>query len=390
MTERYPSDEALLAIESDAATGVEMIPTGASPYYLQFRRLVQRLLLACTRANDLRVYEDGDLTFGVRPGSCVIADTAIDFAGVSEQPLDNNVTTTIWLDGTGTIQTSTNGLPSDRTAFVPLARVATEAGAITSITDLRGQGFLLVPDLGMLGVSAAATEIDQAMAGINPTVTAAALNDLTGGIDVNGDGYHRHERITFNVDAETYFTLANDNEGSSATVALRFHLPNQLPFVPALGPDLATGWLRQNRGTESYALVGVMYADYTHEGELTASTTGKLMGAVPIAGQVSDVILSVGTNIVSDDGADGVSVIVRGNGTSLTSTDPAITDNAGAGFRSTARGDGTPATVKSDGTEQVSKGDVLTVDLARTANGTVTQEAADVVVLVVIRAALPE
>ncbi len=70
MSERYPDDATLLAMEQDAATGVQYIPTGQSPYYLHFRKLVHRLLLACGRANDLRVYQDGDLSVGVRPGRC--------------------------------------------------------------------------------------------------------------------------------------------------------------------------------------------------------------------------------------------------------------------------------------------------------------------------------
>jgi hypothetical protein len=80
MSERYPDDAALLALESDAATGVEYIPTGRSPYYLEFRKLVQRLLLAAERANDLRVYQDGDLSIGVRPGRCLIQNAAVTFA----------------------------------------------------------------------------------------------------------------------------------------------------------------------------------------------------------------------------------------------------------------------------------------------------------------------
>ena len=44
MAEVYPSDNELLNIQSDSETGVEFIPTGQSPYYLQFRKLLYRLL----------------------------------------------------------------------------------------------------------------------------------------------------------------------------------------------------------------------------------------------------------------------------------------------------------------------------------------------------------
>ena len=66
MAEVYPSDNELLNIESDSDTGVEYIPTGTSPYYLQFRKLLYRLLLSTKRANDLRVYDEGGLDVGVK------------------------------------------------------------------------------------------------------------------------------------------------------------------------------------------------------------------------------------------------------------------------------------------------------------------------------------
>ena len=63
MTEAYPSDSELLDLPADTETGVEYIPTGAAPYYVQFRKLLYRLLLATRRANDLRVYDEGELLF---------------------------------------------------------------------------------------------------------------------------------------------------------------------------------------------------------------------------------------------------------------------------------------------------------------------------------------
>jgi len=133
-----------------------------------------------------------------------------------------------------------------------------------------------------------------------------------------------------------------------------------------------------------------VHPQHTHAGDMTASVTGALLGAVPVAGTVSDVILSIGDNIVSDDSGDGVTATVKVSGTAVASTDPQITDAAGTGFKSTAQNDGTAAAIKTDGTENVSKGDILTVDLTRTANGNITNEAHDVTVLVVIRVSAPE
>jgi len=68
MAEVYLSDNELLNIQSDSETGVEYIATGTAPYYLEFRKLLYRLLLAARRANDLRVYDEGGLNIGVKAG----------------------------------------------------------------------------------------------------------------------------------------------------------------------------------------------------------------------------------------------------------------------------------------------------------------------------------
>ncbi|MHB1156097.1 MAG: hypothetical protein ACYC26_04580 [Phycisphaerales bacterium] len=392
MSERYPDDAALLAMEQDQTTGVEYIPTGRSPYYLEFRKLVQRLLLAGGRANDLRVYQDGDLSIGIRPapGSVVIHNSTVVFGGATGVVVSNNVTTSVWLDANGMVQTGTGGLPADRTSFVPLAEVVSEAGAITSITDLRGQAFLAIPDLTMLGLTADAGAINQALAGINATVDAAALNNLTAGHDVSADSEHRHEQLYGNADAVMAHRIINDSAGGSANVAVVFDLPSKLPDVTTLGPDAATGYLREQYNGATFTLIGSSSEQYRHEGALSATLTGKLIGVVPVSGTVVDVVLSIGTNMQSSVGTDGVTATAKVNGTTLTNTEPKITSAAGAGFKSTARGHGTVAVAKTDGTQVVQKGDVLTVDLTRTTGGTLSQEATNVVAMVVIRAGRPE
>lgn len=286
MVERYPDDAVLLAIGEDAATGVEYIPTGRSPYFLEFRRLVQRLLLAAGRANDLRVYQDGELTVGVRPGRCLVRGQGLAFAGLSGVAVTAGATTWVWLDANGVVQKGTGGLPVDRTGFVPLAEVAAGATGITAITDLRGEAFLGVADAAMLGLT-----IDE---------------------------------------------------------------------------------------------------QYRHEGDLTGSLTGKVVGAVPVEGTIRGVYLTVGTNLQSTTSTDGVTAVARINGAAVTSTHPKITSAAGSGFKSTAQGDGTTGAVKTDGTADVLRGDLLTVDLTRTAAGTVSVEASNVVVLVVIGVKKPD
>lgn len=390
MSERYPDDAALLALTTDAHTGVEYIPTGQSPYYLEFRRLLQRLLLATARANDFRVYVDGDLSVGVRSGRCMIDNTPIDFSGLTGIAVDNNTTTWLWLDAAGDVQTSTTSLPADRTTFVPLAMITTDAGVIDEVVDLRSEALLAVASLSQLGVDATAAELNQALEGISADVDAAALNTLTAGGDSDADALHRHHQMVDDVDAESTMRLANNNAGSSANILLRFDLPAKLPTSTDLMPDLSTGYLRQRHFGQTFSLVGSTHAQYTHEGALDATQAGKLIGVVPIDGTITDVILSVGSNLDTDTPADAISASVMVNGAVVTTTNPSLSDADGAGFRSTSAGDGTTAVIKSDGTQNVSRGDVLTVDLTRAVSGSVTTDAANVVVLVVIRAARPE
>jgi hypothetical protein len=283
MPERYPDDVTLLNIAQDPSTGVEYVPTGKTPYYLEFRRLIQRLLLASERANDLRVYQDGDLSIGIRPGKAFINGSSMDFPGVSAITVNTDATTYVWMDDVGTPQSGPSGFPSDRTRAIPLAIIIAGATAIESVVDHRGEAFLHQASLNSLG--------------------------LTTG-------------------------------------------------VQSLYP-----------------------------GPVTATVTGQLAGVVPFDGTVTDVVLSLGSNIASDNSADGITAVAKVNGVTLTSTDPVITSADGAGFASTSQGAGVPAAVKSDGSELVTRGDILAVDLIRSASGIVSNEATDAVVMVVIKPA---
>ena len=390
MSERYPSDAALLALSEDAETGVEYIPTGLSPYHLEFRKFIHRTLLASGRANDLRVYQDGDLTVGVRAGRCLIGNASKVYPGSTTNAITVSTTTHAWLDTMGVLQTGTSGLPTDRRTFLPLAEINSGPTMITSITDLRGEAFLAVTDGAMLGLTATIDRINEALDGTNPTVDAAALNTLTGGSDSSADTEHRHLQSWQDKDGEAYFHLFNDSSGVDANVALVLSLPNKLSDDTVVIVNRNNGFLEQRYDGTTYNLVGTVHVEYVHEGDITATQTGKLAGIIPVDGVVSDIIVSVGVNIGSDTGSDGVAAVGYVNGTSLTSTHPEITSADGSGTKSTAQGAGTSAVVKSDGTESVQRGDIITVDLTRTAVGTITTEAANVVAIVVIRVDGPE
>ena len=106
MSEVYPSDNTLLNMQSDDETGVEFIATGTSPYYLQFRKLLYRLLLVTKRANDLRVYDEGGLDIGVKSGKFWLGTELISYIGSSGNMLaDDKDNIYIYLDSVGDLVT---------------------------------------------------------------------------------------------------------------------------------------------------------------------------------------------------------------------------------------------------------------------------------------------
>jgi len=147
MAEVYPSDNDLLNMQSDNETGVEYIPTGTSPYYLQFRKLLSRLLLATKRANDLRVYDEGGLDIGVKSGKFWLVTQLISYGGSSGNTLaDDKANIYIYLNSSGTLVTNEYSSFPDMatTPHMRLATVTTSDGDIDSITDCRtGHSFVM-------------------------------------------------------------------------------------------------------------------------------------------------------------------------------------------------------------------------------------------------------
>jgi hypothetical protein len=148
MAEAYPSDNELLNVQSDAETGVEYIPTGTAPYYLHFRKLLHRLLLATCRANDLRVYDEGGLDIGVKAGKFWLGTQLVSYPGSAGNALaDNEANIYVYLTGAGALVLDEyTGFPSMAAApHVRLAVVSTCGGDITAITDCRSGHNISVP-----------------------------------------------------------------------------------------------------------------------------------------------------------------------------------------------------------------------------------------------------
>ncbi len=148
MAEVYPTDNELLNIQSDEETGIEYIPTGTAPYYLHFRKLLFRLLLATRRANDLRVYDEGGLDIGVKAGKFWLGMELVSYEGSSSNTLaDDKANIYIYLDDQGNLVTDEyDDFPDmSTTPHARLAIVATSGGDIDSITDCRMDHNFVLP-----------------------------------------------------------------------------------------------------------------------------------------------------------------------------------------------------------------------------------------------------
>jgi len=131
MTETHPTDAQLndMSGTADAEQEVLFIPTGESPYYTSFYKMLYRLLKVSRRAGDLRVFKDGDLTFGVRAGKWFNGDALIEKAELTEQSLTNNQTNYIYYTAAGALTVNTTGFPVPSvTPHIPLAAITTSAG----------------------------------------------------------------------------------------------------------------------------------------------------------------------------------------------------------------------------------------------------------------------
>ena len=147
MSEVYPSDNDLENIQSDSETGVEYIPTGKSPYYIQFRRLIYRLILATKRANDFRVYDEDGLDIGVKSGKFWLGTQLVSYAGSSGNTLaDDKANIYIYLDSAGSLVINEYSSFPDMvtTPHIRLAIATTSNGDIDSIADSReGYNFVM-------------------------------------------------------------------------------------------------------------------------------------------------------------------------------------------------------------------------------------------------------
>ncbi len=144
MTELYPPDATLNALSGSADPEQEVlfIPTGQSPYYTSFYKMLHRLLAVARRAGDLRVYKDGPLTFGVRAGRFCDGPANVDYAGSTGNALANTAVNSVYLTPAGVLTVSQSGFPAaGATPHIPLATITTGGGDYghEAVIDCRGR-----------------------------------------------------------------------------------------------------------------------------------------------------------------------------------------------------------------------------------------------------------
>jgi len=159
MAETALTDAAANALSgaTDNDTDITYPTIGESPYHTTLYRLLHRVLTIAKSVNALRVYKDGDLTFGVRAGDASGGSVAYAYAGATGQSLTDDTTNYIYLVINGAnlqLTVNTTGLPDPATtAHLPLATIdtgAASAGGVSGtydavdITDFRGQAIFRV------------------------------------------------------------------------------------------------------------------------------------------------------------------------------------------------------------------------------------------------------
>ncbi|MFW6145742.1 MAG: hypothetical protein ACOC7R_00245 [Planctomycetota bacterium] len=151
------TDADALGGTTDAELDLTYPSIGQSPYHTTLYRLLGRLATLVKTPGALRVYRDGTLTFGVRPGRASGGSVTYEYAGATEQALTDDATNSIYLVINGTdleLTVNTSGLPDPAvTPHVPLATIDTGTASIEGvsgtysaddITDLRASAMLRV------------------------------------------------------------------------------------------------------------------------------------------------------------------------------------------------------------------------------------------------------
>lgn len=149
-----------LAGTTDPDLDITYCDIGEAQYYttdLKKEAILLRIVKALPGA--LRVYKDGDLTFGVRAGRFLDGVTERNYGGAEAQGLTDNATNYLYLTAGAVLTKNTTGFPS--TPHVPLATIVTASGSYGhgDVTDYRGRSVFQLA--GGLTITAGAESADK-------------------------------------------------------------------------------------------------------------------------------------------------------------------------------------------------------------------------------------
>ena len=150
-SEVYPSNAEVEALDGteDGGTGLAYVAKGVGPnssptYEVQYNRRLQRQNGVLSVVNQGRVVDEGGLTFGVFPIIYYFQDARQVFAGATGQAVADDSTVYVWLNSSNELTTGAS-FPGDVKTFLPLAKITTANGDITSIEDERSAVLFHVP-----------------------------------------------------------------------------------------------------------------------------------------------------------------------------------------------------------------------------------------------------
>ncbi len=174
MAEQLPTAADLNTMQGAflSAAHLWLYDIGTSPHWEDNFKALWQIAQALVATTELQVFKDDttELDFGVRAGKCTLAGNTVTYAGAVAQTLDDDATTSIYLDADGTLVKSITGFPT--TPHMPLAAIATGTESADGVsgyydfddmTDERGRAMfaMLAPS------SAAQTATNNSGAGMD-------------------------------------------------------------------------------------------------------------------------------------------------------------------------------------------------------------------------------
>lgn len=178
MSEVYPSNSQLEGLGGtvDQPSGVYYIPKGEGlDWYASFIKSLRQLVKNIYPLTGLRVYKDGDLTFGVCAGQYWHNGQAQQYNGQTGVSLTASDTNYIYLvAGDATVTVNTTGFPDpDSTPDIQLATILTGGSdyQFDDVTDCRGSHIFTVAGgvLSLSGTSASNFTLDAENSGAGST-----------------------------------------------------------------------------------------------------------------------------------------------------------------------------------------------------------------------------